>query len=260
MLKVHTDKKLQSATNLLYATWLQFLIRYRRTLLGPLWIIITPALFIGFLGLLYAEIGNIPASSFIPHLAIGLVFWTLINSFVTNSTVIFIHGKAQILQGTLSIPSIIMMNIFTNILTFAHQLIIICAVLVYLRIDMSAYAFLSIIGFALIVLNGVWLSFVFGILGARYRDLQEIVQAVMRIAFLATPIIWMPGETGRGGVLGIYLTINPFYHFLELVRAPLLGASIQPISWIVVITITLLGGSLAYWFHRRFSALVPLWI
>ena len=31
-----------------------FLIRYRQTVMGPLWLIIGPSLFIGLLGLLYA--------------------------------------------------------------------------------------------------------------------------------------------------------------------------------------------------------------
>lgn len=244
----------------LYAAWLQFLIRYRRTLLGPLWIMITPLLFICFLGSLFSEISKISPHEFIPHLAVGLITWSLINSFVTSSTLVFVHGKAQILQGNVSISSIVMMDVFSNILTFLHQVIIIVGVLIYYKIGFGFYSLLSFVGFFFLILNGIWLSFVFGILGARYRDLLEVVLAVMRIAFLATPIIWLPGDTGRGGLLSYFLTFNPFYHFLEIVRAPLLGNAIEPLSWIVVIVITVFGGGLAFWFHRRFSPLVPLWI
>lgn len=244
----------------LYAAWLQFLIHYRRTLLGPVWIMITPFLFIFFLGILFSEISNIPTATFIPHLAIGLIIWTLINLFVTNSTQVFVHGKAAILQGSMSIPEIVIMDIFSNVLIFAHQLFVIIIVMIYFKVSVTFYSLISLLGFVFLFFNGIWLSFVFGILGARYRDLYEIVIAIMRIAFLATPIIWMPGDAGRGGLLGYYLTFNPFYHFLEIIRAPLLGTTIQPISWIIVVTITILGSALGYWFHKRFSSLVPLWI
>ncbi len=82
----------------------------------------------------------------------------------------------------------------------------------------------------------------------------------MRIAFLATPILWMPGTMGRGGVMGAFLVFNPFYHFIELVRAPLLGNPIAPLSWIVVLAITVAGFALARFFNRRFGRYIPLWV
>ena len=83
----------------------------------------------------------------------------------------------------------------------------------------------------------------------------------MRVAFLATPIIWMPGMGGgRSKVMGAFLDFNPFYHFLELIRAPLLGNPIAPLSWIVVITITITGFTLAYYFYNRFAKNIPLWV
>jgi len=243
-----------------YAAWLQFLLRYRKTFLGPVWLLVGPLLFIVVLGSLFSEISSTPSSVFVPYLSIGLISWTLLNGFVIGSTTVFQRGRAQILQGNLSPRDIVIIDIFTNILTFSHQLIIILAVFLYFRIGVSFYGFISLIGLIFLIANGVWLTHFFGIIGARYRDLSEVVQAVMRIAFLATPIIWMPGENGRGGILGVFLTFNPFFHFLELVRAPLLGNTISPLSWFVVIAITFLGFGLAFWFRRRFYHLIPLWI
>jgi ABC-type polysaccharide/polyol phosphate export permease len=127
-----------------------------------------------------------------------------------------------------------------------HQVVIIVAVFVIFQLAVGFYGLVSLIGLALLIGNGIWLTFVFRIVGARYRDLSEVVQAVMRIAFLATPIIWMPAQEGRGDVLGAFLTCNPFYHFLELIRAPLLGNPIAPLSWLVVLFTTVAGFFLAH--------------
>lgn len=246
--------------SLLYTTWLSFIIRYRKTMLGPLWLIIGPSLFIISLGSLYSEIGGVAASVFVPHMAIGFVVWTLINGFVTGSANIFQRASSNILQGSMELSDIIIVDVFTNFLIFAHQVSIIIAVFLFYSLGLGWSAFVSIFGLGLIIINGIWLSYFFGILGARYRDLTEIVQAIMRIAFLATPIIWIPGDAGRGGALSAFTTFNPFYHFLEIVRAPLLGNAIQPISWIVVGFITICGIGLAFWFRKRFAHLVPLWV
>jgi len=244
----------------LYTAWFQFLIRYRRTMLGPLWILVGPALFIAVLGLLFSRIGGNDPAVLIPSLAVGLVVWTLISDFITGSTTVFQRGRAQILQGGMNLSDIVMVDVFSTVLTFLHQIVLIVVVFVIFGIGLSFYSLLSLVGLAFLITNGIWLSVFFGIIGTRYRDLAEVVQAVMRIAFLATPIIWMPGTGGRGGVMGAFLVFNPFYHFLELVRAPLLGTPIAPLSWIVVISITVAGFVLAYFFYNRFARVVPLWV
>ena len=244
----------------LYVAWFQFLIRYRRTLIGPALLLLGPGLFIALLGPLFSEVSGISAAIFVPHLAIGLVVWTLISGFVTGSTTVFLRNRPQILQGGMSLTDLVMVDGFTTVLQFLHQLVIVVAIFLIFGVGIGLYALVSLSGLMLLVVNGVWLTIVFGIIGARYRDLNEVVQAIMRIAFLATPIIWMPGEAGRGGIMGAFLTLNPFYHFLELVRAPLLGNAISPLSWLVVLAITVFGFALAQAMYARFSRLVPLWV
>lgn len=251
---------LHRLSSLLYLTWFQFLIRYRRTRLGPLWLLVGPTLFIVMLGLLFSRIGSVEPAVFVPHLAVGLIVWTLVTGFITGSTTVFQRGRAQILQGGMGFVDIIMVDVFSTVITFLHQVILIAIVFVFFGIGLSFYSFVSLIGLSLLIANGIWLSVFFGIIGVRYRDLSEVVQAVMRIAFLATPIIWMPGLGARGGIMGAFLVYNPFYHFVELIRAPLLGNPIAPLSWIVVITISLGGFGLAYFFYKRFAHNVPLWV
>lgn len=244
----------------LYITWFQFLIRYRRTMLGPVWLLVGPALFIAMLGMLFSRIGGNDPTVFIPHLAVGLIVWTLISGFTTGCTTVFQRGRAQILQGGMNLSDIVMVDVLSTVLTFLHQIIIIAVVFVIFNIGLSFYSLISLIGLALLIANGIWLSVFFGIIGARYRDLFEVVQAVMRIAFLATPIVWLPDAGGRGGAMGAFFVYNPFYHFLELIRAPLLGNPIAPLSWIVVVSITVAGFALAYFFYNRFARNVPLWV
>ncbi len=243
-----------------FTSWFQFLIRYRKTLLGPAWLLVGPIMFIAFLGLLFAQVGGVSRAEFVPHLTIGLIVWTLISGFVIGSTNVFQQAKGQILQGGIDLTDIVMVSVFSTIIHFLHQIVLIVAVFIIFSISVTPYALFSLVGVILLIINGIWLTIFFGIIGARYRDLAEIVQAVMRIAFLATPIIWMPGETGRGGVMGVFLVYNPFHHFLELIRAPLLGDPIAPLSWMVVLTITAIGFILAYFCFSRFAKNLALWV
>ncbi|PWW00223.1 ABC-2 type transport system permease protein/lipopolysaccharide transport system permease protein [Hoeflea marina] len=238
----------------------RFLLRYRQTALGPLWLLIGPALFIALLGSLYAQIGSTTSAQFVPFLAIGLITWNLLSGFTTQAATVFQRDRASLLQGDMTLGRIAMIDVNTNILMFLHQALIIAAVFLIYRVPLGPYALVSLLGLAIVIINGVWVTMLLGILGARFRDLSEILQAIMRIAFLATPIIWMPGEDGRGGVMGHFLAFNPFYHFLEIVRAPLLGTAIAPSTWAVVLVLSACN-CLASWFvTRRYGRYVPLWI
>ena len=253
-------RALRKLMNMLYLPLLNFLIRYRRTALGPLWLLVGPSLFIILLGSLYSEIGAADPALFVPHLAIGYIVWTLLSGVVNQAPTIFQRNRAQIMQGSMGLDAIVSMEVMMHVIAFLHQTVIIIAVLAWYRVVPSWQVVLSVAGLGFVIANGLWVSRVFGILGARYRDLAEVFQAVMRIAFLATPIIWMPGEGARGGVMGAFLVLNPFYHFLEVVRAPLLGQAVAPLSWLVVAAFTLAGYGAAHLMEKRYNRLVPLWI
>jgi len=214
---------------------------------------------ITMLGLLYATISNIPIEVFVPHLALGLIVWSLITSLINAGTKIILGNKPKLLLGV-SLNDILMVHIFTSFLKFMHVLLISIGVWFLYKWQVTPYALLSIIGIFLILLNGYWFSIVFGILSTRFQDIPELMTALLGAMFFLTPIIWMPGYSGRLDILGPYLTFNPLYHFMELVRAPILGNVINPISPIVVICITIFGFLLAALFYRRFSDHLVIWL
>lgn len=242
-----------------YASWFKITVRYRKTILGPLWLIAGPAVMVSMLGFLFATIANLDIRVFIPHLALGIVIWSLIGSFVNNGTTVIFHNRPKIIHSAMKLIDVVMVNIFTALLQFLHHIVIIIVTYFIFPWDITSYAFVSLIGLALLIINGVWYAIVFGILGVRFRDISEVVSTIMGAMFFVTPILWMAGTNGRGGLLGPYLTYNPFYHFMELIRAPILGTPIDPLSWIVVLAITVIGIIAAVIFDRKFAKLLPTW-
>src|SRR5690242_5831625 len=70
--------------------WYDVKVRYRRSLLGPLWLTLSAAIFIGTIGGLYARFFGQSTSNFVPHVAIGFIVWTLIVTIVNESCVVFV--------------------------------------------------------------------------------------------------------------------------------------------------------------------------
>lgn len=237
---------------------MKFALKYRKTALGPLWVMVSPAMFVGFLGFMYSKVNTVSLDVFVPHLAIGYITWLFISTLVNQGATLFVSRRQELLQGRIVVTDIVFSSIFLSLLQYAQQALIIVAVLIFYQTAFGIYSLVSLVGVFILFLNGLWVTIFFGILGARYRDLAEVVTAVMRLAFFITPIIWIPKD-GQGGVLGAFLIFNPFYHYLELVRAPLLGQPIMMISWIVVGTITSVGFILSTLLYKRTARFLPIW-
>lgn len=244
----------------LYPGWVTFLVKYRETYLGPIWIIVGPSLFILVLGTLFGSVMGHKPETFVPHLAVGLIIWGYINSIASASSRLYLRSRAALMQGSINHMNLVMRMICNATIVFLHQATIILFVLVYYRIYPTTQIFYLIPAIALIFIHSIWILTVFGIIGARYRDLADILEMVMRIAFLATPIIWIAGETGRGSTVGKYLLLNPFYHVIEPFRGSLLGTPIDPMSWVISSVIAAVGMLIAAHFYKRFRHLVVLWI
>ena len=79
----------------------------------------------------------------------------------------------------------------------------------------------------------------------------------MNIAFFLTPIFWTKDLLGDHRW---FADINPFFHMIEVMRAPLLGSGIPYTSFGFLLLVGLLGTVSAIAALSRFRARVPYWI
>ena len=262
---IDTYKSLKRPGFWFFTTWFKFLIRYRRTSIGPLWIIASPLAFIMGLGALLIGLSDFSTSEFAPHLATGLVIWTLLGGYITRGPDVFKQNRGMLLQGKTRLTDIILTDNAELVVHFCHQAVIIAGFCLYYKTITSWYALMSLLGFLIVINAGYWLTLVLGILGARYKDVGQFTTAIVGIAFLATPIIWMPAKTSgvlvasKASILDAYMTYNPFYHFLRIIQAPLLGDPIEPLTWKIVGFISAALMIASFILYRRYKNLVVVW-
>jgi ABC-2 type transport system permease protein len=152
--------------------------------------------------------------------------------------------------------------VWRQMILFAHN-IVIYVVIAMIYPKPWSWADLAVVpALALIVLNCVWVSLCFGILATRYRDIGPLLFSVVQLLFFMTPIIWND-ETLRQQGAGRWSSIvelNPLLHYLDIVRAPLLGAHQEARHWIVVMVLTAIGWMCAAMAMRQYRARVPYWV
>jgi ABC-2 type transport system permease protein len=246
----------------LHLGWQDIKQRYRRSVLGPIWITIATGTMAVALGGLYSQLFHLPLAEHLPYVTLGLIIWNLINASILEGADVFIANEGLIKQLPTPLSVHVYRLVWRQVLLFAHNIIIFVIIAIIFPKPWS-WADLSVIpALALIVANCVWVALCFGILATRYRDISPLLASLVQLLFYITPIIWND-QTLRlqgAGTWAKIIELNPLLHYMDIVRAPLLGEPQELRHWVVVITLTVLGWVVAALAMRQYRARVPYWV
>lgn len=237
--------------------WHDIRQRYRRSLLGPFWFTLSTAITVVVLGLLYSTLLHQEITDYLPYLAVGLVLWQYVSSIVNEGCMTFIGSSSLIKQIRLPLTIHVCRMVWRNFVIMLHSLPVVIILLVSFGKWPGREFVLVPLGLLVLLLHGVWIGVVFGILCARFRDIPPIVTNLVQVAFFFTPVMWMPEILKDRAWVAEY---NPLYHFIEIVRAPILNRPVHWESWVWSVGFLFVGFAFAQLLMRRARNRVAYWL
>jgi ABC-type polysaccharide/polyol phosphate export permease len=235
--------------------------RYRRTVIGPFWTVLSSFIMIIALGLVYALLWKVEIREFLPYFCAGYITWILFTTNINESCSAFINSEAII--KSLSLPYLIhiLRVIWRNLLVFAHNLVVYAVVLIFFNI-WPGWALLWVpIALLLLSLNVLWIGVVVAVLGARFRDLIQIVASILQVLFFVTPIFWPVDKLNEAPAAKFILSdANLAYHLVEIVRAPLSGRDPPSLTVAIMICSAIAGNLLGMMFFNRLRSRIAYWL
>lgn len=244
----------------MYAMWLDLLSKYRRSRLGLIWVIVPPILYAFGIGTFYAQIGQQSPARIIAHLGIGYVVYRLVTVSLSECTSTFNSHAGFIQDGRVRFTDYVLRVIAKASFYFFIAMPVI-AVALYISPDFNLFGLVTMWPALLVVLvNVAWMGTVVAVLGARLPDVNELIGSIMMVSFLFTPILWRADQVPINTLQGFIARLNPLFHLVEVVRAPLLSEPIGRLTLVYLGVMTLGGWLLASWVYRRYARFVPIWI
>ncbi|MEV0296537.1 ABC transporter permease [Nocardia sp. NPDC050710] len=245
--------------------WQDIKQRYRRSVLGPFWITIATGLQAAAMGVLYATLLNQPLREYLPYVTVGLIVWNVIQASILEGSEVFIANEGLIKQLPSALSVHVYRLVWRQFLFFAHNMVIYLALLVLFSVwkNLSWASLLAVPAMLLLFLNAMWVSIVFGIFSTRYRDIAPILSSTTLMLFVLTPVMWttktLQSQMGAGDRARL-VEIIPTFHYLEIVRAPLLGEPQALRHWAIVVAITVVGWIVAVLAMKQYRSRVPYWV
>ena len=238
--------------------WYDIKQKYRRSLIGPFWITISTGVMVGSIGLIFSTIFKSPVKEFLPYFAVGQIMWLLISLQLNDACTMFVQYQSIIKQISVPLSVHVLRKLWHNFIQFLHNFLIVIAVLIIVGRGFSWESLYVIPALILILALLFLLSVILGIVCTRFRDVTQIVAVFLQIIYFFTPIFWM-----RKILPDKYSWItdfNPFFHMIELIRAPLLGFGPAAYHWIYMLIYIAVSAVVAFYFMKRFRYKVAYWL
>lgn len=226
----------------IYMAWKEIIIRYRRSVLGPFWITASTGIYVLAVSVVFSALFNQELKHYVLYMTIGIIIWNFLNQTFIDATDAFIANSGFIKQVPLEKSVFIYQTVMRNLFFLLHNLVLIVICFFYSETYVSLYSVgVSLFWFVVLTYNVICFSFFLSCLCVRFMDLRQIVYSILQVTFLITPIMWMPNQGMRDRIS--FLSYNPVYHFIDLIRQPLLPTSFpelylsSSISYIAIFTV-----------------------
>ena len=235
-------------------------LRYRRSILGPFWITISMAITVYSMGYLYAHLFHMDLASYYPFLVAGMLTWSLISGILVEMTDGYTSYEGLIKQIKLPYTLHIHRIVMRNILVFFHNILVMLPIYVIFHetTKIQLNILMMIPGLLIIYINGITYGTIFALIGARFRDVSQIIKSLIQVIFFITPVMWSP--TALNNKKFFIVDYNPFYACIELIRAPMLGS--MPTKKVIYMAafVTILGCVISWKMFMRYRSRIVYWL
>ena len=228
--------------------------RYRRTLLGPLWITMSVVVFsIGYT-LLVGVLFQADLKTLTPYIISGALIWQFFNGLLCEAPNLVTKLSTKVTNGNSNYVEFGFQATLRHLINFFHGIPVILLFLLFLGPKIAGWP-LFLVNIVPIFLVLFFAAIPISLIAVRFRDIAQATQSLMQFMFYMTPILWRPDMLPEKYIW--FALINPFYHMLELLRAPLIGGVPTIMNYLVVLGLLLaafLFSVISYIFlHKRTS-------
>ena len=199
-------------------------LRYRDSVLGFLWTVLNPLLFLLILAFVFSRLIPFEIPRYPLFLFAGLVSWLMVQQTVVIATASIVNNQGLIRK--VAVPKLVfpLSNVLARYVDHAALAVVLVAFVPVFGARMGWSLLFLPAAMALHFLFSLGLSLLCAVAYIRVRDVQNVVAVVFQALFYATPILY-PADV-LPEKMRLLLEWNPFAYFVELVRAPVYGGTL----------------------------------
>lgn len=219
---------------------LDILRRYTATMLGIVWAVLAPLLMSAVIGIVFSRLFGQKLDEFLPYLFLNLTLWAFFAASIDAGAIAFLAAEGYIKQiARVSFWTYPLRMVLAAFFTLLLGLLAVSVVLLLFGGRITMTWLLIVPGLAAWLVFGFAVCTISAVLNTWVRDFQHLQAVGVQALFYATPVMFPAALLVQHG-LGWFLTFNPLYHLMMLVRVPMLNNDVPELSHYLASAIVLI--------------------
>ncbi|WP_411869073.1 ABC transporter permease [Vulcanococcus limneticus] len=214
--------------------------RFARTMLGSFWLGLSNVLSIAVLAVVYGTVFRVQNfNHYVVYLGTGLVSWGLIAASISSAPQLLEGNARQILNSNLHPVFYTLEEWSFQVQTFAQSfVIVILALMLFKPVLLLHLAGVGLLPLLNLLLFCYWLPLLVCLVGARYKDLYQLIPILLQLVFLLSPILY---EKQALGSLEWITRFNPLYVVIHQLRHALIDGELLVKPVLVLLIVNVVG-------------------
>ncbi|WP_244276933.1 ABC transporter permease [Synechococcus sp. GEYO] len=200
--------------------------RFVRTSLGSFWLGLSNLFSIAVLAAVYGTVFKVQNFTvYVVYLGLGLVVWNTLSSAISGAPNLFEQSRTHLHNINLHPIFFTLEEWSFQLQTFLQSFILVLFALSFFQhnlfLNLLIFGWLPLLNFCIFL---YWFPVLICLLGARFRDLYQLVPIVLQLVFLLSPILYQKKNLGA---MSWTANINPLYRILSPIRHTLMSGQVQ---------------------------------
>ena len=174
-----------------------FLLRYKGSVLGVLWILVVPLMQLLTLVFVFRKVIPLNIDSYPAYVFTALVPWTWFSSCLNSAGGLFVTNRDLVRHPNFHPFILILVNVISNLFLYLVEMPLVFGLLAVYGHSFHPVVLLLPL---LIIVQGIFIAglvFLIATWNVFYRDVQQMVNIVVTLLFWLTPVFYRPSATDK---------------------------------------------------------------
>ena len=199
----------------------QIKLRYRHTVLGVMWNILEPVLYLGTLSIVFSALNGMALSDYAVYLFSALVPWRYFEATIVGVMESLIAGEWLLKKLAISYFIFPLTKWLVSAIDFACAYAVTMAILFFIKPEWTIHIIVLPLSILITSAAALGIGMLFAVAYTFFRDIKPLVTTGLMLAFFSGPILYkassMPSNSFQSGMLAFH----PITYFAAMFQKPL---------------------------------------
>lgn len=208
-----------------------FKTRYKRSVLGVLWSMLSPLMTMGVQYIVFVNLFRWEIENYAVYLLIGTVAFNFFSE-ATQSALCAVTGSASLITKVY-VPTYVfpISKVLSSCINLAFSTLALYVIILIQGVPLNVYHLLIPVLYVMLILFSLGIGMILAALMVYFRDMQFLYGVVITLWMYLTPLFY-PVNIIPKSVFGIY-RLNPMYQYVTFFRTLVLDAAMpSPEQWL----------------------------